>query len=383
MSQYPVNTSEGIQEGVNYLLSGPSGLGQNFAGFSSFDPVKYLTGNFRIPFSQIDLADLYVTGISISNAVQLDDRTIKYFFTGAPLASVPFSLGNGLTITGIIPTTFNSKPLRNAGSSIQQIGVVESTNSYVVVRTVSDILQPLGTYVSGGSIEFNTMDAYTSTDCDVRVTVTGGTDRVFVSGQIDQKISYQALTANSGLTVYAAIRRYKAFINKDPVNPDYIFEYDSTIVEKAYPYLSLTGTGSLNLIETVFTSILDKPVPAYYRYILDLYFQTSVLISTTGVVGSVVGTDPWTATITGMTTNVGIVIGSKILADDGTGSLGSESDYIVTGLIGTTGLTYTTTGGTTPVAGTITNILLSSDGDIYVTQDELRVRSLSAQVVKQ
>lgn len=280
-AKFPVelSDSEGIVDAVNYLLSGPAGLGQNFAGFSSYSPVKYLTGNFRIPFSQETPANLYVAPIGVSNAVQLDDRTIKYFFSGAPLASVPFSLGNGLTITDIDPVSYNSDDLSEAGNGIQQIGVVECTDSYVIVRTVAPITTPLASYVSGGFISYSVMDAYNSTDCDVRVTVTGGSDRVFVSGQLDQVISYEVLSAPADMTVYVAINRYKAFPNDNPTNPDYIFERDATIVEKQYDYTGLSGTGTLPIIETVFTSVVDEPDPAYYRYILEVYFYTYTTIA--------------------------------------------------------------------------------------------------------
>ena len=303
ITKYPVEVSdsEGIVDAVNYLLSGPSGLGQNFAGFSSYTPVKYLTGNFRIPYAQVNPASLYVTGIGVSNATQLDDRTIQYDFTGAPLGSAPFSLGQGLTITGITPSDYNSSDLTAAGTSIQQIGVVECTDSYVIVRTVSPIVTPLGAYVSGGAIEFTAMDTYVSTDCDIRVTVNSGSDRVFISAQLDQLVSYTVISSPVDLTVYATINRYKAYPNDNPTNPDFIFELDATIVEKAYPFVGLTTSGTLPLIETVFATVLDEPEPGYYRYILDVYFETY---------------DP---------------------------------------------LPY----------------------DIYVTQDELRVRSISAQVVKQ
>lgn len=275
-AKFPVelSDSEGIVDAVNYLLSGPAGLGQNFAGFSSYTPVKYLTGNFRIPFSQVNPASLYVTGITVSNATQLDDRTIQYDFAGAPLASAPFSLGNGLTITGITPSSYNSADLKAANNSISQIGVVECTDSYVIVRTIDAITTPLGTYSTGGTIEFSVMDTYNSTDCDVRVTVTGGSDRVFIAGQLDQLINYEVTSASADLTVYVAINRYKAFPNNNPTNPDFIFEFDATVVEKQYDYVGLTGTGTIPLIETVFTSIIDEPDPAYYRYILELYFQT-------------------------------------------------------------------------------------------------------------
>jgi len=277
IAKYPIETSdqEGIVDAVNYLLSGPAGLGQNFAGFSSFAPA-YLTGNFRIPFSQPTSANLYVAPIALSDAEQLDDRTIKYTFASVQPAP-PFSLGNGFggtSVQGITPSSYNSAQLRDAGTPILQIGVVECTDSYVIVRTRDPITTPLGTYVSGGTIEYGVMDQYNSTDCDVRVTVTGGTDRVFVSGQLDQLISYEVLSGPADLTVYVAITRYRAFVNDNPVNPDYIFNEATQIVEKAYEYTGLTGTGTLNLLETVFTSVVDQPPPAYYRYIVEVYFQS-------------------------------------------------------------------------------------------------------------
>ena len=342
MAKYPVEIGddEGTADALNYLLSGPGGLGQNFAGFSSYAPA-YLTGNFRIPFSQtatfkdvtgvngeytiiatdvsgivigqtvigtdigvgalvtnitgntitlsiantgdvdttaefIIVAKLYVPPIALSNAEQLDNRTIKYTFASVQ-PSAPFSLGNGFggtSVQGITPSSYNSISLRNAGTPILQIGVVECTDSYVIVRTRDVITTSLGTYVSGGTIEYDVMDIYNSTDCDVRVTVTGGTDRVFVSGQLNQIISYEVDSGSADLNVYVAIRRYKGFINNNPVNPDYIFNPDDTIVEKKYEYIGLTGTGTLPLLETVFTSVVDMPQPAYYRYILEVYFET-------------------------------------------------------------------------------------------------------------
>lgn len=275
MAKYPVEIGddEGTADALNYLLSGPAGLGQNFAGFSSYNPPKYLTGNFRIPFSQDTAANLYIPGISLNNAVQLDDRTIQYFFT-TPQATPPFALGNGLSITGITPADYNSADLRAAGNSILQIGVVACTTTYVIVRTVSPIVTPLPAYVSGGTASFDTMDLYTSTDCDVRVTVTGGTDRVFINGQLDQLISYEVVSGTQDLNVYVAIRRYRAFNNDNPTNPDYIFQPDKTIVEKLYPYTGLSGSGTLPVLDTVFTGLVDQPAPAYYRYILEVYFET-------------------------------------------------------------------------------------------------------------
>jgi len=275
-AKYPVDSGddEGILDAVNYLLSGPAGLGQNFAGFSSYTPAKYLTGNFRIPYSQSTAADLYVPNVTVSNATQLDNRTIQYNFAGAPLASVPFSLGNGLTITGITPSAYNSSSLTAAGTSIQQIGVVECTTSYVIVRTIAPITTPLAAYVSGGSIEFTAMDSYQSTDCDVRVTVNGGSDRVFIAAQLDQLISYDIINSPADMTVYVTINRYEGITNDDPTNPDFFFDNRVTIVEKAYPFTGLTTSGTLPLIETVYATVIDEPDPGFYRYILEVFFET-------------------------------------------------------------------------------------------------------------
>lgn len=275
MSQFPVEDQQGIIEGVNYLLSGPAGLGQNFAGFSEYAD-GWITGNFRSPFSQDSVAKLYVAPIGLSNAEQIDDRTIKYTFSSAQ-PTAPFAKGNGLTVTGITPSTFNSADLKNANSSINQIGVIECTTTYVIVRTASPIATPLGTYVSGGSIKYvstlNYIDSgWTSTDCNAKVTVNGGTDRVFISAQLTQSIAYNVISGPSDFRVWIGVNRYVGTQNFDPVNPEYQFEKEATVSRKIYTYPGLTGTGTINL-ETVFTTVLDRPNPGFYWYILEVIYE--------------------------------------------------------------------------------------------------------------
>lgn len=267
-SKYPVDRGdeEGILDAVNYLLSGPAGLGQNFAGFSSY-ATAYLNGNFRIPYTQSDPAQLYVAPVPIDTAEMLDERTIKFDFTTAGLTTPPFSLGNGLSVYGNSVNFYNE-------AQITQIGVVECTNTYVIVRILSaQPLQPIGT---GGFLEYYSVDGYVSTDCECRVTVTGATDRVFISAQLDQIISYEVLSGTEDLTVYVAINRYIGQLNDDPTNPDYFFNRQKPpVVEKTYTYTGLTGSGTLPLIETVFATVLDQPPPGFYRYFLEVYFETA------------------------------------------------------------------------------------------------------------
>lgn len=83
--------------------------------------------------------------------------------------------------------------------------------------------------------------------------------------------------------------------------------------------------------------------------------SSTTTISATGTVGTIAGADPYTATITGMTTTQGILVGQKITATDGVGSLG-DGEVHVTSIVGNTSITIITEGGSTPVAGSITAI---------------------------
>jgi len=72
MAKFPVEADdiEGIVDAVNYTLSGPAGLGQNFGGVNYSQP-SWLTGNFRPPFTRLPYSTLgngADTGTSITVA---------------------------------------------------------------------------------------------------------------------------------------------------------------------------------------------------------------------------------------------------------------------------------------------------------------------------
>lgn len=117
----------------------------------------------------------------------------------------------------------------------------------------------------------------------------------------------------------------------------------------------LTVNGILTSINTNTLTVDDKN--------LELGAVAAVTVSTTGTVGSITGTGPWTATITGMTDTADLIVGSAITATNGTGSLGAGGTYIVASIVSQTSITYTATGGTTPVAGTVTNITTTGATD--------------------
>lgn len=269
MAKYPVESddSPGVIDALNYLLSGPAGLGQYFSGFSTYD-VGYLTGNYRKPFTQTTPAELYVAPIAISTITMLDSRTFKVTFASTQ-ASVPFSPGQGPSIYD------NSNDFYN-GSWVT-IGIVNCTVDDVTIR-MTDIVDPLQPDGTGGFIYLTTTgNFYNSTDCDVRVVVTGGTDRVFVSGQLDNTISYILRTTDpADMRYIIALNRYVGSLNNDPTNPEYLFTPDKTVAIREYDYYGLTTDGTLPMVDTIFSNFMDQPPPGYYRYIIDVKFRNPV-----------------------------------------------------------------------------------------------------------
>lgn len=267
--QFPVQSGndQAVTEALNYLLSGPGGLGQNFAGFSSYAP-GWLTGNFRIPYNQTTVAQLYVAPINIATVEMLDPRTVKITFSGYIGSTPPFALGNGLTFTGISGNY--DYVLKEYGI---QIGVVECTTTYVIVRLLSD--QPLMSPGSGGTVQYSSINFTISTDCVGRVNVTGGTDRVFISAQLDNTFDYTVLSGTAAIDYTVQVRRLVGFLNEDPTNPDYLFNNDAYVSVKTYSYTGLTGSGTIPLVETIFATIIDQPPIGFYRYEIQVRFDSA------------------------------------------------------------------------------------------------------------
>lgn len=273
MAKFPVESDDntGVIDALNYLLSGPTGLGQYFAGFSSYT-IAYLTGNYRVPFSQLTPAQLFVAPILCSSAIQLDGRTFQYNFASTQ-PSPPFALGNQLTGSGWDNGFYNGDQ--------GVIGAIECTTDYVIFRTNGTYTTAeAGDDLLGGYVYMDLSGTLISTDCEARVTVTGGTDRVFVSSQLDQTPLYEVTSGTQDLTVTVQVNRYVGALNNDPTNPDYTFDFDETVASKQYVFTDLTGSGTTPLIETVFASILDKPKPGLYRYIVEVQFDGVDIIVT-------------------------------------------------------------------------------------------------------
>lgn len=339
MAQFPVDSQQGVQDGVNYLLSGPAGLGQYFNGFSSSMPTT-VTANYRPPFTTnttthictgvygdstitvqpdingiIDMsgisigqtaigigiaggttitnivgsvitlsntidaninyyisftnfAAIYVAPISLGVCQMLDGYTWKYFFSVIQ-SLPPFQLGNPITIDGVTDDWYNGQ--------YQPIGVVECTTSYVIVK--SNTSYAIHSPSSGGTASYantnqtDTAPLFISTDCNAKVVVNGGTDRVFLSASIDANFTGINLTVGiSRVAVTTAINRYVGVINNDPTNPEYRFFLDKTIAQKVHYFQSILSYNNYE-DDIAFTSVIDIPKPGYYWYILERSFN--------------------------------------------------------------------------------------------------------------
>jgi hypothetical protein len=354
MSQFPINyneqDSDSVVDAVNYVLSGPSGLGQNFSGLSGYNNT-YLTGNGRAPFTiasvsvnalggsgattvtvdsiegiregywvnnasgtigtgaqvavggidantktitltvansgpvsglvtfyEKQYADLYVAPVVITTITWLSPYNIRINFAAQP--SPPFELGNNVRVSG---SSVGIYDYYYTGA-----GVIECTTTYAIVKSTRSISNP-GVGL-GGTVFFTSTiqppvgtavpapNDWVQTDCVANATVTGATDRVFISGQVNQRISYAAVTP-SNLRLTVAINRYTNINIGSPQTPELRRIFDTTIAQRSYLFSGLTGTGTLATQESVFNTFIDEPSPGFYTYRLELLFR---VVNSTG-----------------------------------------------------------------------------------------------------
>jgi hypothetical protein len=176
-----------------------------------------------------------------------------------------------------------------------------------------------------------------------------------VSGTITFSTPAGNTTGNGPFLVYDRIgdrdiisQGLLAQLYMQPFNVPQVIRGKFSEVYNQYQFLPLIGAGTaVNLYYYKAWPLLFSPVE-------------DTVISTTGTVGSISGSGPWAASITGMVSNTGLNVGDQISAVNGVGSLGGGGVFVVASLVGTTGITFTATGGTTPVNGSITDITLTN-----------------------
>ena len=405
-AKYPVETSdeEGIVDAVNYLLSGPAGLGQNFDGFSDYKPA-YLTGTFRAPFSVPISTNppptLYVAPISISNITVPNNpgAIIDVTYT-TPQSPVPFAQGDSVIVSGVTPSFFDDNYNRS---------VLEVSSTNILIQYSNDETWPA--YVSGGTIEKNASNIDNSTDCNGRVTVYGPTDKVFITAQINLDFTYECTVA-SEWDIKIKINRYKGFPTTAQGDNEFLFDLDTNpLVSQQVTHYSQSTSGTSGNNEYIFTTVLDQPSFGYYWYILDIEFSTlnpilgglleqeygsQASYTYSGTSATQVATTDYFNVIPTTLTGIGSGADIDIQLLEGASSAYSEANTTIN-FINSAGSDYevgdtllvagTDLGGASP-ANDLTLTIVSVDpqpypGDVTPGVFTLGLRSFTAQVIKQ
>jgi len=259
-----------VNNAVSYLLSGPTGLGQSFDGFNDYKSA-YMTGTFRKPFTipvttTTSAPNWYVAPIGISNITPLNvvnsqTSNIQVFFTTAT-TTPPFNTGQTVYIENVAEDFYNDSYNR---------GVLNCTTSSVILQTSKPYTWP--TYTSGGDIYLNNSNNITSTDASGRIRISGATEQAFISAQCIFDFEYTCSTS-SQFDIVVYVNRYAGIVNQTVANAnDYLFNFDATISQQAYHY-NVNSSGTSTAIQSIFTTVLDKPAVGYYWYIMEIAFNT-------------------------------------------------------------------------------------------------------------
>jgi len=390
-----------LTEAVSYLLSGPSGLGQNFAGFSAYQPV-YLSGTFREPYTvaistTTTAPSWYVAPVAINAVNQLNvinGKTpyLEWTFT-TPTASPPFAVGQ--TIRG--DDTWSPRLYRGNDGV-----VLTCSTTSVITKYVESVAwpTPINTY---GSIYVSNDGIEVSTDANARVTVQGPTELVFISSQLALTSGYNCSTTST-FDVSVQINRYSGSIDTAGQGAvDYLFNFDKTVSQQSQSFTVEPGTGTVNAGQNIFTTVLDQPSFGYYWYICEVLWTTKPTnryndegqlitgllylpgLTVSGTSANVTST--FTATVVNVSSSG---VGGQLSVEiDGTSDYADTTITVADGGSGyavgdTLKILGTDLGGASPandMAITITQI--DYPGDATPGTQTVGLRSLTAQVIKQ
>lgn len=287
MSKFPVEMTddEGQVDAINYLLSGPSGLGQNFDGVTpaiGASGTPWVKGAGTEPFTSgtVPFPVLYVAPISLSSGTYLDDRTIQFTFSSAQ-GSQPFFPGD------IVYVYDTSDDLYNI--LYRPIGVITCSTTTVTVR-LSNAASPIPSNCTGGFITkdfsysiYSTVPSYlldvpVTTDCVSHALLTNDTDRVFINGQIVYNIICQNIGAATDSMVYTIrIGRYVGRPNTTADLPKISYTFDKQVFTYSSSILNIVTSGftSTGFLNFPFSGIMDTPGPGQYMYAIEFVFLST------------------------------------------------------------------------------------------------------------
>jgi len=279
--KYPVELSdaEGIVDALNYVLSGPAGLGQNFDGFSDYNPL-IIRPTFARPFTlpvdttldanwfiELTATATTVVGGNPSNMITIDFTNV-YGWTDPPFQFGDRLRLSGFVASGVDPDFWNGTYY-----------VFSSTTTSVTLYTSGTYTWP--TVTTLGGIFRDYVDTLVSTDCLAEVQVDSYTQRIFITAQVEftYDILFTSLVppyyTNTTFDIVVQVNRYKISRN---TNGNQIYSFQQTISQKI---LSETyGTPPAGEASAIFTTVIDEKLNfGSYAYILEIAFVTNPSLS--------------------------------------------------------------------------------------------------------
>jgi hypothetical protein len=275
----------------------------------------------------------YATGAGIT--IQNGTRS-TFYFDGTNMLSISYSNTVRISDTGTVTNTML------ASSTISGVSLGSNLNALTI-----------GTGLSGTT--YNGSSAVTIAIDSTVATLTGSqtlTNKTLTSPVVTTSLT----TTNTSFALLNATATTVNFAGAATTLTMGASTGTSTVNNDLVVSGNLTVNGTTTTINTATLSVDDKN--------LELGSVQNATISATGTVGTITGTGPWAAIVTGMTTTTGLIVGSSLSATVGTGSLGGSGSYIITSIDSKTQVSYSATGGTTPVAGTITAITTTGYNNI-------------------
>lgn len=278
--KYPLELSdaEGIADALNYLLSGPAGLGQNFDGFSDYNPA-IIRPTFARPFTlpvDTTLDPSWYLRLPITNitATPNPGQYIVVDFTAA-YTTPPFQFGDRLLVQDV-----NSPA--NPGFYNDRYFVFSCTTTSVTLYTQAIYTWPA--YVSGGKLVRDSYNVGRATDCIAEVQVDSLTQRIFITAQLE--ITYTGKTETSpplptyyGTNFFDIVFQINRYVISRNENGNQVYSFQKTISQDIVSAVGATNPFT-NQAQVIFTTVIDQQLNfGSYAYILEVAFVTQPTLS--------------------------------------------------------------------------------------------------------
>lgn len=254
MPNFAVKNTD-LNDTVNYLLAGNTGIGQQVSNYYVRTPV-YLTGNRQPPYSVTNTGNLF----NILSAANTAGTTTTLTFATQP--TQPYTVGQTIYVDAVNPASTNLSLYSWAGTQT----VTACTTSTV---TYINGIFSTGTYTNPGTVQngypnlknFNGRTLLTPAYVDV--SINGSDDIVLLNSQakwganvsLPQPVSPLTNIFNVAVSIQRQDLSYASnlieLVQDNNIYPNGLNPYDIARIEPE---------------ETVFIGIVDRPPIGVYRY---------------------------------------------------------------------------------------------------------------------